>query len=396
MSEATFNPSTNLGEQIPPTAPPAEAASPNSSQNNTNLYVGNLDVRVNEAMLFQIFSVIAPHSSGPVYYGFVEFFDSEAAESAITRMNKRKIFDFEISVNWAISSNNQQTEVQPQEFILFVGDLAPEVSEKALEDHFSQFPSLKGVKVMFDPKTNQSRGFGFVTFASYSDAENSIASLNGSTLGSRQIRVNWGSGNNSNKNKSFNNNNRQDFSKLSTVYCGNLDSTVDDEQIRSLFENYGVVTNVDLFADRGYAFVQMDSRDNASKAISALNGASLSGKNIVCYWRKESSQERGGNFQNRQQFNKFQNRNNGYNQNYNNNNFNFGSSGNGQFHQQRRPNNRNRPYNPSKRGPNSLEFDPNQGQFNSMSDSNQLNMDQSDNQISGMTDFQSAQESNQL
>ncbi len=45
-----------------------------------------------------------------------------------------------------------------------MGGLAPEVGEKEFSDYFSKFGAIQDSIVMYDRKTNRSRGFGFVTF----------------------------------------------------------------------------------------------------------------------------------------------------------------------------------------------------------------------------------------
>ena len=44
---------------------------------------------------------------------------------------------------------------------------------------------------MRNPKTLESRAFGFVSFAKKVEAENAIAQMNGQRLGSRSIITNW-------------------------------------------------------------------------------------------------------------------------------------------------------------------------------------------------------------
>lgn len=47
---------------------------------------------------------------------------------------------------------------------IFVGGLAPEITEKEFGDYFSAFGIVKDAVVMVDRNTGLSRGFGFVTF----------------------------------------------------------------------------------------------------------------------------------------------------------------------------------------------------------------------------------------
>ena len=71
---------------------------------------------------------------------------------------------------------------------------------------------------------------------------------------------------------------------MKNIFVGNLDFSVREEEIRALFENYGVVERVSLMTDRetgrsrGFAFVEMTNEGEAERAISALNGSNVSGR----------------------------------------------------------------------------------------------------------------------
>jgi RNA recognition motif-containing protein len=71
---------------------------------------------------------------------------------------------------------------------------------------------------------------------------------------------------------------------LKNIFVGNLDFSVREEAIRSLFETYGTVERVSVMTDRetgrsrGFAFVEMTNEGEAERAISALNGTNMSGR----------------------------------------------------------------------------------------------------------------------
>ena len=73
---------------------------------------------------------------------------------------------------------------------------------------------------------------------------------------------------------------------MKNIYVGNLSFEATEDQVRSLFEAYGAVEKVNVITDRdtgqprGFAFVEMLDDDAASKAIEALNGTNLSGRNL--------------------------------------------------------------------------------------------------------------------
>lgn len=70
------------------------------------------------------------------------------------------------------------------------------------------------------------------------------------------------------------------------IYVGNLPFTANEDDVRELFEDHGDVKEVDLIMDRqtgrprGFGFVEMPSED-AEKAIQALNGADMEGRNLT-------------------------------------------------------------------------------------------------------------------
>ncbi|MFN0118512.1 MAG: RNA recognition motif domain-containing protein [Elusimicrobiota bacterium] len=72
---------------------------------------------------------------------------------------------------------------------MFVGSLPFDVTEEQLFDLFKPFGQVGSAKLMTDRETGRSRGFGFVEMED-AQAQEAIAKLNGSTVGSRQIVVN--------------------------------------------------------------------------------------------------------------------------------------------------------------------------------------------------------------
>ena len=73
---------------------------------------------------------------------------------------------------------------------LFVGGLSWDTSDQSLAVAFGRLGQVTEAKVITDRDSGRSRGFGFVTFESASDAKQAIAELDGSELDGRTIRVN--------------------------------------------------------------------------------------------------------------------------------------------------------------------------------------------------------------
>jgi RNA recognition motif-containing protein len=73
---------------------------------------------------------------------------------------------------------------------LFVGGLSWNTTDQGLTEAFEQFGEVTEAKVINDRDTGRSRGFGFVSFTDAADADAAAASMDGSTLDGRSIRVN--------------------------------------------------------------------------------------------------------------------------------------------------------------------------------------------------------------
>eukprot|EP01018_Ginkgo_biloba_P016282 Gb_37565 [translate_table: standard] len=72
---------------------------------------------------------------------------------------------------------------------LYVTGLSARVVEKDLEAHFSKEGKVIDCRIVVDPRTRESRGFGFVTMDTLEDAERCLKYLNRSTLEGRIITV---------------------------------------------------------------------------------------------------------------------------------------------------------------------------------------------------------------
>ncbi|KAK0411269.1 hypothetical protein QR680_005572 [Steinernema hermaphroditum] len=161
---------------------------------DATIYVGGLDEKVTEAILWELFV-----QSGPVVsvnmpkdritgshqgFGFVEFMGEEDADYAMKIMNMIKLFGKPIKVNKA-SANEKNMDVGAN---LFVGNLDPEVDEKLLFDTFSAFGVILQVpRIMRDTETGNSKGFAFINFASFEASDMAMEAMNGQFLCNRAI-----------------------------------------------------------------------------------------------------------------------------------------------------------------------------------------------------------------
>lgn len=72
---------------------------------------------------------------------------------------------------------------------LYVSNLSYSTDEADLEAAFKQYGTVLNTKIIKDPNSKRSRGFGFVTFADAREAERAIDKMNDSEIDDRKIRV---------------------------------------------------------------------------------------------------------------------------------------------------------------------------------------------------------------
>lgn len=70
------------------------------------------------------------------------------------------------------------------------------------------------------------------------------------------------------------------------LFVGNLDFSTSESELRDLFAQHGTVATADIVLDRmtgrsrGFAFVAYESAEEAQRAIGALDGAELNGRQL--------------------------------------------------------------------------------------------------------------------
>ncbi|GKB82856.1 nucleotide-binding alpha-beta plait domain-containing protein, partial [Tanacetum coccineum] len=195
-----------------------------------NIFVGDLSPEVTDAMLFACFSAFASCSDARVMwdqktgrsrgFGFVSFRDQQDAQSAINDLTGKWLGSRQIRCNWATKGagtsdekqgsdsktvveltngssedvkelvNSDAPENNPQYTTVFVGNLAPEVTQLELHRHFYSL----GAGVIEEVRLQRDKGFGFVRYNNHAEAALAIQMGNTqSVLYGKQIKCSWGS-----------------------------------------------------------------------------------------------------------------------------------------------------------------------------------------------------------
>ena len=82
------------------------------------------------------------------------------------------------------------------------------------------------------------------------------------------------------------------------IFCGSLPFSIEETELKEIFEEYGEVTSVKIISDKfsgrskGFGFIEMPDEEQAKKAIEELNGAQIDGRSIVV--NKAEERKEGG------------------------------------------------------------------------------------------------------
>lgn len=84
------------------------------------------------------------------------------------------------------------------------------------------------------------------------------------------------------------------------IFVGNLSHDATEDDIREAFSTFGKVTSVSIIRDkfsgepRGFGFVEMEAKDEAAAAITAMNGKDLKGRPLNVNEARPKTERSGG------------------------------------------------------------------------------------------------------
>ena len=87
------------------------------------------------------------------------------------------------------------------------------------------------------------------------------------------------------------------------LFVGNLSFDTTENDLQDAFAAHGTVTEANLMMDRatgrprGFAFITMGTPEEAQKAIAALNGSNLDGRDLTVNEAKPREENRSGGSQ---------------------------------------------------------------------------------------------------
>lgn len=258
-----------------------------------NIFIKNLDKHIDHKGLYDTFSafgnilsckIAADEKGQSKGYGFVHYETKEAAHEAISKVNGMMLNDKKVFVGEFMSRKERVDaggDPQKKYKNCFVKNLGPEVSNDTLMEAFGKYGPITSCVIMTDDD-GKSKGFGFVAFETNEDAEKACEALDGSEIEGNKITCCRAQKKAERAMELKNKFEAQKIERISryqgvNLYIKNLEDGIDDERLRTEFSQFGTITSAKVMKDdksnsKGFGFVCFSSPDEATKAVTEMNG----------------------------------------------------------------------------------------------------------------------------
>ncbi|RUS25538.1 hypothetical protein BC938DRAFT_472016 [Jimgerdemannia flammicorona] len=266
-----------------------------------NIFIKNLDLTIDNKALHDTFSAfgnilsckVAMEDGSSKGYGFVHYETYEAAENAIKHVNGMLLNDKKVYVGHHIPKKERQSKVEEMKANftnVYVKNLDPEVDDLEFQEMFTKYGPITSAVVQRD-ETGKSKCFGFVNFENHEDARTAVDDLHDAEHRGRKLFVSRAQKKNEREEELKKLYEMAKMEKLSkyqgvNLYIKNLEDDIDDERLRQEFSVYGVITSAKVMREekqgtsKGFGFVCFSSPDEATKAVTEMNGRMVGNKPI--------------------------------------------------------------------------------------------------------------------
>ncbi|KAI7867443.1 hypothetical protein BDF14DRAFT_1726556 [Spinellus fusiger] len=266
-----------------------------------NVFIKNLDPTIDNKALHDTFSafgnimsckIALDESGNSKGYGFVHYETDDAAESAIKHVNGMLLNDKKVFVGRHVPRKERQAKIEElrSKFTnIYVKNLPMEAGDKELRDLFSKYGPITSAVVQKDEE-GKPKGFGFVNYENFEDARKAVEDTNEKEHSGKVLFVTRAQKKLEREEELRRQYEQAKLEKLAkyqgvNLYVKNLDDDVDDEKLRQEFSVYGVITSAKVMRDdkdysKGFGFVCFSSPDEATKAVTEMNGRMIGSKPI--------------------------------------------------------------------------------------------------------------------
>ncbi|XP_033120506.1 embryonic polyadenylate-binding protein-like isoform X2 [Anneissia japonica] len=264
-----------------------------------NVFIKNLDKSIDNKALYDTFSAFGNVLSCKIQcdenneskdHAFVHFETEDAASKAISKVNGMLLNGKKVYVGHWIPRKARDADMgdkMKSYTNVFIRNLSEDVSDDQLMKMFSKYGKIVSAKVMRDDGA-KSRGFGFVSFEDHEAASQATQQLKNVDVDGRTLYVGRAQ-----KKAERQAELKQKYERLKAerinrfqgvnLYLKNLDDEIDDKRLQNEFEKFGTITSAKVMSDekgisRGFGFVCFSSPEEATKAVTEMNGRIIATK----------------------------------------------------------------------------------------------------------------------
>ncbi|KAL6003333.1 hypothetical protein ACLOJK_023556 [Asimina triloba] len=248
-----------------------------------NVFIKNLDTSIDNKALHDTFAAfgtvlsckVAADSNGQSKgYGFVQFEHEEAAQNAIRRLNGMLINDKQVYVGLFVRRQERdRANGSPKFTNVYVKNLSESTTDEDLKNIFGQYGPITSAVIMRDAD----------------DAAVAVENLNNGTFKDDKV---WFVGKAQKKAEreaelkaKYEQERIGRLEKLqgANLYLKNLDDSIDDEKLKELFSEFGIITSCKVMFNplgqsKGSGFVAFSTPEEANKALNEMNGKMIGRK----------------------------------------------------------------------------------------------------------------------
>lgn len=278
---------------------------------NGNIFIKNLHKGIDNKSLYDTFAsfgnilsckVATDEHGNSKGYGFIHYDTQDAADKACSLVNGKLLNGKKCFVGPFVPKKNRSQEESDSKWTnIYVKYLDTSFSDEKIKEMFEKYGSVTSAVVMRDDK-GESKGFGFINYDKNDDAQKAIDDLNGKEMDGKQLyvgRAQKKSEREKELKEMFLKIQRERMSKYQGVnlYVKNLDDSIDDEKLRQEFSTAGTITSAKIMSDdkkssKGFGFVCFSTPEEATKAVTELNGKIINGKPIYVALAQRKDQRR--------------------------------------------------------------------------------------------------------
>lgn len=264
-----------------------------------NIFIKNLDENIDNKALHDTFAafgnilsckVATDPQGNSLGYGFVHYDSGEAALAAIDGVNGMLLNDKVVFVGIHIPRRERQAkidEVRAHYTNLYVKNVPIEVTTEEFKALFDTFGAVTSAVITVDVE-GKSKGFGFVNYDKHEDAHKALTELHEKDFRGQQLFVTRAQRKGEREEelkRSYEQKKYETTLKYQGVnlYVKNLDDDVSEEKLQAEFEPFGQITSCKIMMDdkgvsKGFGFVCFSAPDEATKAVTELNGKMIGTK----------------------------------------------------------------------------------------------------------------------